>query len=90
MTVNSIYLDNSIPTIEEFLDRPISKFITIAANDCGYSGTSEDLIVNHIHPLFLKAKAVASAEDNLNWRQAMNGQLSDEYWEAVVTEIEAL
>ena len=52
MTVNSMRLDNSIPTIKELLDSPISKLITLAANDCVYSGTSEDLIVNHVHPFF--------------------------------------
>ena len=62
----------------------------MAANDYGYSGTSEDLIVNHVHPLFLKAKASAREEDNPNWRQAMNGQFADEYWEAAVTEIDTL
>ena len=56
-TVNSMHLDDSILDIKELLDSPISKFITLAANYCGYSGTSEDLIVNHVHPFFLKAKA---------------------------------
>ena len=69
MTVNLMHLYNSIPTIRQLLDSPISNFINLAANDCGYSGTSEDLIVNHVHPLFLKAKAAALAEDNPNLRQ---------------------
>lgn len=68
MTVNLVNLDDSIPTIKELLDSQISKFITLAANDCGYSGTSEDLVVKYVHPLFLKAKAAASAEENPNWR----------------------
>ena len=29
-------------------------------------------------------------EDNPNWRQAMNVQFADKYWEAAVTEIETL
>ena len=66
------------------------EFITLAANDCGYEGTTQDLIVNYVHPLFLKAKASASQENNPTWRQAMNGQFSDEYWEAAVTEIKTL
>ena len=90
MTLNSMHLDDSIPTITELLDSPISKFITIAANYCGYEGTTQDLIVNYVHPLFLEAKADVSQEDNPNWRQAMNGQFADEYWEAAVTEIETL
>ena len=77
MTLNSMHLDDIIPTISELMDSPISKFITLAANDCGYSGTAEDLIVSYVHPLFLKTKAAASAEDNPNWRQAMNGQFDD-------------
>ena len=79
MTVESMHLDDSILTIKELLDSPIYKFITLAANYCGYLGSSEDLIVNHVHPLFLKSKAAASAKDNPNWRRAMNGQSSDEY-----------
>ena len=89
-TVNSVHLDDSIPIIKELSNSQISKFITLPANNCGYSGTSEDTIVNHVHPLFLKSKAAASGEDNPNWRQAMNGQFADEYWEAAVTEIETL
>ena len=72
------------------MDSPISNYITLAENDCGYSGTAEELIVNYVHPLFLKAKAAASSEDNPNWRQVMNGQFSDEYWDAAVSEIETL
>ena len=89
-TVNSMHMDDSIPTIKELLDSQISKFITLSANDCGYLGTSEDPTVNHVHQLFLKAKVAASGENNPNWRQAMNGQFADEYWEAAVTEIETL
>ena len=84
MTLNSMHLEESIPTITELLDIPISNYITLAANDCGYSVTAEEIIVNYFHPLFLKAKAAASLEDNPNWRQAMNGQFADEYWDAAV------
>ena len=80
MTLNSIHLVDSIPTISELLDSPISNFISLAANDFGYSGTIEDLIVNYLHPLFMKSKAAASQEDNPNWRKSMNGQFVDEYW----------
>ena len=52
MTLNSMHLEESIPTITELLDSPISKYITLAANDCGYSGTAEELIVNYAHPFF--------------------------------------
>ena len=66
MTLNSMHLKDHIPTITEVLDSPISNFITMAANDCGYSGTTEDLIVNYVHPFFLKPQGLASAEDNPN------------------------
>ena len=87
MNLNSMHLEESIPTITELLDIPISNYITLAANDCGYSGTAEELTVDYVHPLFLKAKAAESLEDNPNWRQVMNGQFSDEYWDAAVSEI---
>ena len=90
MTLNEMHLADIISTITELLDSPISKFITLAANNCGYEGTTQDFIVNYVHPLFPKAKAAASQEDNSNWRQAMNGQFANEYWEAAVTDIETL
>ncbi len=48
------------PTIEELLASPLSKFITFAANDCGYSGSFTKIIVTAAHPFFLKAKSEAS------------------------------
>ena len=90
MTLKLMHLADSIPNITELLDSPISRFITLAANDFIYEGTNQDLIVNYVHPLFLKAKAAVSQEDNPNWRQAMNGQFADEYWGAAVTDIETL
>ena len=85
-----MHLADSIPTIQELLDSPISNFITLDANECGYEGTTEDLIVNYVHPFFLNAKSAASQADNPNWRQAMYSQFADEYWEAAVTEIATL
>ena len=90
MQLNNIRVQDYIPSIQELLDSPLSNFITLAANDCGYSGTTKELIVNHVHPLFLQAKAAASKEDNPNWRQAMNGPFADEYWKAALSEIETL
>ena len=46
--------------------------------------------MNWVHPLFLKAKAAASKEDNPNYWEAMNGPFADEYWKAAVKEIETL
>ena len=79
-----------LPSIAEFLETPLAKFISFAANDCGYKSSVEDLMVNVVHPLFLKAKAAASKHDNPNWHQAMNGEFADEFWEAACVEIETL
>ena len=77
MTLNSMHLADSIPTVQELLDSPIYNFITLAANDCVYEGTTKDLIVNYVHPLFLKSKPASSQADNPNWHQAMDGQFDD-------------
>ena len=69
---------------------PLSKFIHFAAMDCGYKGTRRNLVVNWIHPLFLKAKSEASKEDNPNWWQAMNGPFKVEFWEAAMREVKTL
>jgi hypothetical protein len=82
--------DNDLPSIEDILNCPLSNFIHLAANDCGYRGTKKDLIVNWIHPLFLKAKSAASKEDNPKWHQAMNGPFKEEYWKAACKEVETL
>ena len=76
-------LDEQCPTITELMASPLAKYITLAANDCGYGGTAEELIVNYVHPLFLKAKSAASREDNPNWREATNGPFADDYWKVL-------
>ena len=58
--LNAIEMRQNVPTVEELLNSPLSCFISFAANSCGYSGTTLELIVNWVHPLFLKAKAEAS------------------------------
>ncbi len=75
------------PTIEELLASLLYKFITFAANVCGYSDTFTEIFVN---AFFLKAKSEASKEDNPNWHQAMNGPFADEYWKAAEREIVTL
>ena len=80
--------NNSFGTVDDIMASPISRFINFAANNCRYIGGTLELIVNWVHPLFLKAKSAASKEDNPNWWEAMQGQFADEYWKAAVTEIE--
>ncbi len=71
-----------LPTIEGLPASPLSKFITFAANDCGYSGSFTEIFVTAVHPFFLKAKSEVSKEVNPNWHQVMNGPFADEYWKA--------
>ena len=33
---------------------PLENYITLASNYSVYGGTAEELIVNYVHPLFLK------------------------------------
>ena len=82
--------DNEVPTVEQLLACPISRFIQFAAKDCGYEGSRKELIANWVHPFFLKAKSKASMQDNLNLCEAMNGPFSEEYWKASVKELETL
>jgi hypothetical protein len=63
MSLLMLTLTNGIPTVAELMDSPLAKYITLAANDCGYS---EELIVSYVHPLFLKAHSAMSKEDNPN------------------------
>ncbi len=61
---------DGIPTVAELMDSPLAQYITLAANDCGYSGTVEEVIVNYVYPLFLKAHSAASKLDNPSWKEA--------------------
>ena len=88
MLLNNMVMD--VPTVDELLASPLAKFIHLAANDCGYNGTVRELICDWVHPLFLKAQAEASKEDNPNWRQAMTGPFADKYWEACKVEAATL
>lgn len=67
-----------VPTVEALMAYPISRFIQFAANECGYKGTRYELIANWVHPLFLKARAEASKEDNPIWKQAMSGPFKED------------
>lgn len=77
-------------TVDAFLNSILVKFIYLAANDCGYKGTVKELVCNWVRPLFLKAKAAASKQDNPNWWQAMDIEFTEEFWKAAVTKIETL
>ncbi len=63
-------MTDGIPAVAELMDSPLAKYITLAANECGYSDLAEELIVNYVHPLFLKARSAASKLDNPSWKEA--------------------
>ncbi len=52
LLLSMLSMTDGIPTVAELMDSPLAKYITLAANDCGYSGTAEELIVTYVHPLF--------------------------------------
>ena len=55
LSLSMLSMTDGIPTVADLMDSPLAQYITLAANDCGYSGTAEELIVNYVHHLFLKA-----------------------------------
>ena len=64
--LNKMSLEHKITTIDDFMESPLDIFITLAVNSCGYEGTTKELILNWVHPLFLKDHNEASKEDNTN------------------------
>ena len=88
MLMNSMSYD--VPSVEEIMKSTLDKFITFSANDCGCSRSAKDLIVNRVHPLFLKAKAAVRKEDNPTWWEAIHGPFADENWKVAITEVETL
>ena len=83
-------LDSPTPSISKIMSSPLAKFVSLAARDSGYDGSVEHLLLEYVHPLFLKAKAAASAADNPNWNQAMNSEFANDWWKAAVKEIQTL
>ncbi len=83
-------MNDGIPTVAELMDNSLAKYITLAANDCGYSGSAEELIVDYVHPLFLKAHSAASKLDNPSWKEATQCKFADEYWKAMELDIATL
>ena len=92
MALITLTLDKTIPNVADLLASPLAKYITLAANDCGYSGKAQELIVTYVHLLFLKAHSAASKSksDNPSLREATRGKFTDEYWKAMKLEIATL
>ncbi len=70
LLLSMLSMTGGIPTVAELMDSPLAKYITLAANVCGYSGTAEELIVTYVHPLFLNVHSAASKLDNPSWKKA--------------------
>ncbi len=87
MALMSLTLDKTIPTVADLLDSPLAKYITFAANDCGYSGKTKELIVTYVQSLFFKAHSAASKADNSSWCETTRGKFPNEYWKAMKLEI---
>ncbi len=79
MALMSLMLDKIIPTVDDLMASPLARYITLAAKDCGYSGTAEELIVSYVYPLFFKALSAASKADNPSWQEATRGKFADKY-----------
>ena len=69
---------------------PLDKYISFATNDCRYGGTAEELIINYVHPLFLREKSAASWEDFPNWREATTVVFAYNYWKSMKSNIDTL
>ena len=74
---NKTSLEHTILTIDELMESPLDIFISFAATFFVCEYTTNELIVNIVHPLFLKDNAEASKEDNPNWNQVMSGPFAD-------------
>jgi hypothetical protein len=88
--LQNMSLVDQCPTVAELMASPLARYITLAANDCGYSGTAEKLIDNYVHHLFFKAKSSASREDNPNWHEATQGIFAYDYWNAIRVKLATL
>ena len=87
-TIRSMLFE--VDTIEDLMNSPLSEVITLAVNDCIYSGSELTPICQDISPHFLSAKTGLSKEDNPGWSEAMAGDEAPQYWEAAKTEIATL
>ena len=85
-------MTDGIPTVADLMDSHLAQYITLAANDCGYSysGTAEELVVSYVNPLFLKTHSASSKLDNPSWKEATWGKFADKYWKAMELEISTL
>jgi hypothetical protein len=70
-----MFIEDSLRSISDLINSLLSKYITLAENDCGCNGTAEELIVSYVHHLFLQAHLSANKLDNPGWQEATRGNL---------------
>ena len=56
MSLHIMIVGEQFPTVDEIMASPLAKYIILATNYFGYGGTAEELIINYVHPLFLREK----------------------------------
>ncbi len=83
-------LEEVAPTLEEFLNSPLSQYVTLATNNTYYSGSITELVCQDVHPAFMNAKLGISKADNPGWDDAMRGPEAAEFWKAAELEIATL
>ena len=49
-------ISEELPTVSDFMASPLAKFVTIAAQDSGYTGRTEDLFMTEVHPFFYRQR----------------------------------
>jgi hypothetical protein len=54
-------IEDSLPSISDLINSPLSKYIILVANDCEYEETADELIVSYAHPLVFAS--------TFGWRQ---------------------
>ena len=90
MLIQIITVGYQCPTIADLMNIPLDNYITITANHCRCGSTAEELILNYIHPFFLKAKSTASQEDNQKSCEVTTGVSADNDLKAMKVDIDNL
>ena len=68
----------------------MDKFITFDTNECGYSDSKHDLLVNLFHIFSLKAKYSDIKAGNRNLWKSMSCTFADEYYNNSYNDIPTL
>ena len=77
--LNKMSLEHKITTVSDLMESTLARIITLAVNDFGYGDTTNNFIVNWVHPLLLKDHYEYIKEYKPKWNQAMNCPFEDEY-----------